>query len=265
MNQVALLEKEFLNHDQAQCHVVHKFGPGIYIRELIVPADTYLIGHIQKMPHMNLLVKGRVSVMNDDGSFTELVAPMSFAGSPGRKVGYVHEDMVWQNIYATSERDVENLEEMLLDKSEAFNAKRESIMIDRSVDQLDFSNAVKELGFSEEAVHEMSVNESDMVELPFGSYKFKKGDSGIHGKGIFATCDVASGEVIGPARIGGLRTILGRFTNHSENPNAAMWPCENGDIVLVSIKEIKGCLGGLDGEEITVDYRNSVEVTKCLG
>ena len=95
-----------------------------------------------------------------------------------------------------------------------------------------------------------------MTDLPTGSWKVKTGSSVIEGKGLFATADIAAGELIAPARISGKRTIAGRYTNHAAAPNAefqAAFPY--GDINLVALRTIEGCRGGYDGEEITIDYR----------
>jgi len=85
-------------------------------------------------------------------------------------------------------------------------------------------------------------------------------DSPIEGRGLFATGAIASGEVIAPARIEGKRTPAGRFTNHAKSPNAKMVARTDGDIDLVAISEIKGCLGGQPGDEITVCYREAARV-----
>ncbi len=112
-------EKELLQHPQADCPVVHHFGPGVCIREVFMAAGTLAIGHKQKFEHLNLMLRGKVMVINDDVTANVLTAPMIFVGKPGRKIGYVLEDMVWQNIYATDETDVKKLEAMFLDKSGA--------------------------------------------------------------------------------------------------------------------------------------------------
>lgn len=118
IDKVGNLEKEFLKLPQADCPVVHSFGQGTYIRQVTIPAGTYAIGHHQNFEHINFFVKGKVSMLNDDGSFTVLTAPMFFIGKPGRKVGYAHEDVVWLNIYQTDETSIEQLEARLLTKSD---------------------------------------------------------------------------------------------------------------------------------------------------
>ena len=257
-DKVDQLEAEFLTMDQVECPVVHRFGPGIYIREVRVPAGSYAIGHAQKHVHLNIFLQGRVSVVNDDGSTTELVAPMTFVGQPGRKVGYVHEEMVWQNVYATDETDIEKLEAMFLDKSDVWKAHQASVpLLSFDADKADYRLVLEQFGFTEEVARAQSENEADQIPFPLGSYKVAVMPSQIEGRGLFAMAGIEAGECIAPARINGMRTPAGRFTNHSVNPNARM-VMRGADIDLVALRAIRGCRGGQLGEEITIDYREAL-------
>jgi hypothetical protein len=106
------MEGAVMSMEQAECPVYHRFYDGIYVRELHMKAGTFAIGHEQKFEQSNLFIKGKVLMYNLDGSTEILTAPMAFKGKPGRKVGYVLEDVIWQNAYPTNERDVELLETM---------------------------------------------------------------------------------------------------------------------------------------------------------
>lgn len=260
LERIEELEGWMLQHPQVPCGVRHIFSPGLYIREVTIPADTFAMGHGQKTEHMNVLLKGRVTVMNSDGTTTELSAPHVFTGQPGRKVGYVHEDMVWLNIYPTDETDIDKLEEMYLDKSETFEASRPLLTSDADGD---YARLLEEIGVSAELVRSQSENEDDQCPFPAGSYKVKVGKSSIHGRGLIATSDIDCGEIIAPARLSGKRTPAGRYTNHANYPNARMIR-EGDDIYLVALTDIHGCKGGEDGDEITVDYRTSVRLTLGL-
>jgi len=81
------------------------------------------------------------------------------------------------------------------------------------------------------------------------------GKSDIEGQGIIAVGDIAEGEVIAVARLGAKRTPAGRFTNHSGTPNAKIVDDIDGNAYLIAIKSINGNLGGYNGEEVTVNYR----------
>lgn len=261
---VQTLEKEFLKQEQVACPVIHRFAPNIYIREVSIPAGTLSIGHYQKTEHLNIMLKGRVTMVNEDGSHTELIAPQVFVSKAGRKIGYIHEDMVWQNVYSTAETDVEKLESMFLEKSMTWQESQKSqellITLDHSSDVADYYLAIAEYGFDHKTVRKQTENLADQIPLPFGNYKMMVSNSRIDGKGVFATGNIEEGEVIAPARINGKRTPAGRYTNHAKNPNGIMVLRDNGDIDLVAKKAIKGCYGGNLGEEITIDYRQALSL-----
>lgn len=260
---VQILEKEMLKLEQTPLPVTHSFGPNLYIREVFMPAGTFAIGHRQKTTHFNVMLKGKVVYINPDGSKQILEAPLSFVSPPGRKIGYVLEDMLWQNIYSTNETDVEKLEEMYLDKTEySIEHKKTELLLrgkDNSEDVEDFQQMLKELNITEEFV-KIQAETDDLISMPMGSYKFQVGVSPIHGKGVFATADILENELVGVARLGNNRTVLGRYVNHSKNPNAVMVLHENGDLFLVMKKAISGCRGGNLGDEITIDYRQAYKM-----
>jgi hypothetical protein len=261
---VQALEAEFLKQPQVDCSVVHRFGPGIYIREVTIPANTFSIGHCQTATHLNIMLAGRVTIVNPDGSHTELVAPYTFVAGPGRKIGYIHETMVWQNVYATDETDVEKLETMFLDKSVTWqeNHKNQQLLLNfnHSEDIADYYAAIEQYGFDHETVQAQTLNLDDQIELPYGNYKMMVAPSKIEGKGVFATGNIKANEIIAPARINGKRTPAGRYTNHAKNPNAVMVLLDNNDVNLVATRAITGCKGGDLGEEITINYRQAISL-----
>lgn len=262
---VERLEAAFLQEQQVDCPVHHHFGPGVYVREVVLPTGSYIIGHRHNSPHLNIMLEGHITLINNDGTRTELRAPQTFVSGPGRKIAYIHETVRWQNVYATEETDVETLEAQLLDKSLAFEEAQRAnqllLTFDGSEDREDFAAAIAEFGFDADTVNAISENEDDQMPLPHGEYKMMVASSRIHGKGVFATADIAPNELIAPARIDGKRTPAGRFTNHSKNPNAEMVLTDSGDIFLFAKQVISGCKGGNVGEEITVDYRQALALS----
>lgn len=111
------IESMMLNHEQVDCPTQHHFGPGIYIRESFMPAGTYVMGHAHKCEHMNVMLKGKMAVIVN-GEAKVIEGPCIFIGQPGRKFAYIIEDTIFQNIYATTETDIEKLEDMFVEKSE---------------------------------------------------------------------------------------------------------------------------------------------------
>jgi hypothetical protein len=78
-------------------------------------------------------------------------------------------------------------------------------------------------------------------------------ESPIHGAGLFATANIEKGERIAPVLVDGKCTIAGRKPNHMEDSNA-----EIVDNWLVAKYRIKGRVGGLKGDEITITYPKKV-------
>jgi hypothetical protein len=259
------LEAVIMQKEQVDCPVVHRFGPGIYMREVTIPAGTIAVGHHQNFEHLNIVLAGRVRMLNADGSSEIVQAPTTFTSPPGRKIGYIYEDLVWLNVYPTTETDVEKLEAHYLTKSPVAQEHIKGFAkLERTVDREDFKAALLEFGVSAKRVREESERMDDRVDLPPGGYSVQVGPSDIEGKGLFATAPFNIGDTIVPALLGGKRTIAGRFTNHAKEPNAAAVLYANGDIAFVAINPISGNKGGGLGDEITVDYRQVLAIKETL-
>jgi hypothetical protein len=260
------VESHLLDLPQVECPVVHHFGPGIYIREVTLPAGTLAIGHAQRFEHLNIMLAGAVAMVGDDGQTKVLRAPMIFVGKPGRKLGYVLETCIWQNVYATEERDIDKLESMFLDKSSAWQAHSEATKqlesYHRREDREDFELVVRLAGFTPDVVRAQSENPHDQIGMPEGfGAKLTIRPSAIEGLGVFISSPAETGEVLAPARVLGHRTPAGRYTNHSKTPNAKFIKDGDGTIWLVATRRIAGCTGGSQGEEVTVDYRQALALS----
>lgn len=111
------LERHMLQLPQVECPVEHHFGPGVYMRQVTIPAGTLAAGHCHKYDHLNILLSGAIALLDDAGQVQVLRAPVIFQGKPGRKVAYVIDTVTWLNLFATAETDVDVLDAMLVDKS----------------------------------------------------------------------------------------------------------------------------------------------------
>jgi len=265
-SKIEQVESHLLDLPQVECPVVHHFGPGIYIREVTLPAGTLAIGHAQRLEHLNIMLTGAVAMVGDDGQTKVLRAPMIFVGKPGRKLGYVLETCIWQNVYATEERDIDKLESMFLDKSSTWQAHAEAAKqlesYHRREDREDFDLVVRLAGFTPDVVRAQSENLHDQIAMPEGfGTKLTIRSSAIEGLGVFLSSPAEADEVLAPARVLGRRTPAGRYTNHSKTPNAKFVKDEDGTIWLVSMRRIAGCAGGSQGEEVTVDYRQALALS----
>lgn len=261
------VEAAMLNLPQADCPLVHRFAPGLYIRELTVPAGVFVVAHKQRTRHLNIVLSGKFIMEGLDGNLQEMNAPLFFVAEPGRKTGYALTTVVWQNIYATDETDIDKLEEMLLDKSETWTEyqAQEAVFLSglRDPDRDDYRAVLSEFGVDEAYARAISENEDDQIPMPedwAGATSVRTSD--IEGRGLFLAWPVPEGTIISPARVGGKRTPAGRYANHSATPNCIYIKTENDDIYLVASRDIRGCQGGGRGEELTVDYRQALSLAE---
>ncbi len=97
--------------------LVHRFADNVYAREILLPSGTIVIGKIHRYGHLNIISKGHVSVLTEDG-VEELHGPMTFISKPGTKrVVYAHEDTVWTTIHGTRHTDPDRVEEDIICKT----------------------------------------------------------------------------------------------------------------------------------------------------
>lgn len=118
--QIENLERELLNFPQLECPVKHTFAPGVYMREITIPADSFIIGHEHLTEQINIVLTGKARVMID-GVIEDIVAPCSFVSKQNvRKVAYVIEEMKFINVFPTEETNIDVLENTLIRKSNSF-------------------------------------------------------------------------------------------------------------------------------------------------
>lgn len=112
------LTSKMLDLPQVECPVRHQFAPGVYLREIFIPAGTFIVGHKHKTEHFCIVLKGRLRVLID-GKVVEIAAPYSFVSKAGaQRAAYVMEDTIWQTIHPTDETDIDALEALLVEPSQ---------------------------------------------------------------------------------------------------------------------------------------------------
>jgi hypothetical protein len=95
----------------------HAFAPGAYARTIFIPAGTLVVGKIHKHAHLNILIRGRVSVATEEGPM-ELEAPRVMTSKAGTKrVVYTHEPTLWTTIHLTEKTDIAEIEDEIIAKS----------------------------------------------------------------------------------------------------------------------------------------------------
>ena len=98
--------------------LVHRWTPGLYIRQIFMPAGTLLTSKIHKTEHPYVVTKGRVSVYIPGVGVQELAAGHFGITKPGtRRVLYIHEDTTWITFHPNvdDEEDLAVIEQRLIE------------------------------------------------------------------------------------------------------------------------------------------------------
>jgi hypothetical protein len=90
--------------------VEHLFSQGVYARTITIPKGCLLIGMIHKHKNLNIISKGDISVLTEDG-VVRVQAGARIVSPPGvKRVGFTHEDTIWTTIHGTYEINLEEIE-----------------------------------------------------------------------------------------------------------------------------------------------------------
>lgn len=109
------------NYQIIDCPLVHRFTPGMYIREIFMPAGSLITSKIHKTEHPFTVSKGKVAVSIDGKDWEEFEAPYTGITKPGtRRILYIIEDCIWTTYHVNSDNceDLEEIENKLIEKRE---------------------------------------------------------------------------------------------------------------------------------------------------
>lgn len=95
--------------EQAEVPTTHHFAPGLYVREMFIPADTFLTGAVHKTEHIAIFV-GDITVWTEEG-MKRLTGYHRVLSKPGAKrVGYAHADTWCTGFFPTNKTNVAEIE-----------------------------------------------------------------------------------------------------------------------------------------------------------
>lgn len=89
-----------------------EFGAALYGREMHLTKGAIIIGKIHKHPVLNVLLKGKLAVVSENGRRI-IEAPCVYSSDPNiRRVGHVLEDCIWLNVLMTKHVGEDNLDKI---------------------------------------------------------------------------------------------------------------------------------------------------------
>ena len=106
--------------EQTELPLKHSFAPGVYAREMEIPAGTLLIGKIHKHRHHNFLMKGSIIVLTEANGVELLQAPLMIVSEEGtQRIGYAVTDTIWTTIHENNDNseDLDVIEERTVVKT----------------------------------------------------------------------------------------------------------------------------------------------------
>jgi hypothetical protein len=90
---------------QVDCPVRHFFAPGMFAREITIPAGVVLIGAVHKTENLAVLSKGRLLLATPAGP-VEISAPYTLTVMPGDKNSATAlEEAVWTNFFPNPDNE----------------------------------------------------------------------------------------------------------------------------------------------------------------
>lgn len=111
-----MAEREMSEFERVDCPIVHRFTPGMYIRECHIPAGTLLTTMVHKTIHPFVVTRGKLRLLSENEGPQEIIAPHVGITMPGtRRMILALEDVTWITFHATEETDVEKIGEAILE------------------------------------------------------------------------------------------------------------------------------------------------------
>lgn len=106
--------------------VTHHFAPGLYAREMFIPAGACIIGKTHRHAHLNSVSRGRIMVASEHGT-REVAAGETFISQPGiKRVGVALEDTIWITFHPTDKIDLAEIEaDVIIAECEALECSQQ--------------------------------------------------------------------------------------------------------------------------------------------
>ena len=130
----------------------HTFVPGMYIREITMPAGALLTSKIHKIEHPYFILRGDVSVLTEKGIVRLKTGFSGITPAGTKRLLYCHEETVWVTVHRTDNTDLKLIEEEVIAKN-----------FDEFYNILEVTDFVKELNNAEDSLlSEVAMEESSM-------------------------------------------------------------------------------------------------------
>lgn len=109
----------------------NQWAPHVCLRSIFMPADSFVVGKMHRTEHFNIILKGSVTVLMEDGP-QRFDAPCVFISKAGvKKVLYNHTDVWWAVPHVTETTTEEALEaEVIMPEDRLRDSKTGKLLVD---------------------------------------------------------------------------------------------------------------------------------------
>jgi hypothetical protein len=102
------LEEVAATCEQKHCPVSHAFLPGVYVRQIFMPADTVITSKVHMFLTPYLISQGIVSVWEIETGWRTHEAPFCGITQPAtRRVLYTHTDTIWTTLHSNPKHETD--------------------------------------------------------------------------------------------------------------------------------------------------------------
>lgn len=96
--------------------ITHRFTPGLYTREIFMPAHSVVVSKIHKTEHPYVVSQGNLWVMIEGVGWEHIVAPHTGITKPGtRRLLFMETDTVWTTFHVTQLTCWEEIEREIIE------------------------------------------------------------------------------------------------------------------------------------------------------
>lgn len=123
---VERLEAHLLQFPEVEIKTEHRFAPGLYIRQITIPAGIVCTGAAGKSEHFSVMVRGRMRALAD-GEMRDLEGYNDWIAPAGvKRVGIAIEETVWFTVHPNPDdcRDLDILEERYFEQADMLQRRR---------------------------------------------------------------------------------------------------------------------------------------------
>lgn len=100
----------------ADLPVTHRFTPGLYAREIAMPAGSLIVSKIHKTEHPFVVLSGVAVVWDERNGVQTLTAGQVGITQPGtRRILFIREDCRWITFHPTQETAVDRIEDQIIE------------------------------------------------------------------------------------------------------------------------------------------------------